>query len=435
MIGIHMSAAPSMPAGASIEIASPPQPEKSPYRQNVTSKELLGGKPVGQNNTEKAAIVIGRKLAQLATTEDLTDTWEGSVASYALMSGIKHGDSFQGGISLNHQGRDVVITHTDEPDENQKDAPICLRMGKSADVISLDDYNAQEAEKALRYLTTVPNERRGEAEIQVVQAVFEGKQVDDQVVVEVAKSHGYMTPDVILDISKGIMDKDGQPLITDEDRKTLSGEKRPDGETAPPLSPKAVEIQTILGSDIILSPEQVKDALFALEIPTDGRQLGELTDRYSTELRLLRVRREKTTFSSDDKDADKKIKQMDDREKWLQDRIESYSKVSVELKKETGSEKFDTVQLYYDLIQEGGGDATILEDFKSVIIEPTIDNITRFDESYETRCKTQRKKDAKTKAKDFARKFIQYGGVGFAGLIGIQIWRAKKKNDEGNGPQ
>lgn len=432
-----MSASPSIQASVGIEAAPAPQPERSIYRQHVTSKDLLSGGLTGQSNTEKVAVALGRKIAHSAAenNQDLKDTWEGSLASYAVMSGMKRGDTFQGGVVVNYQGIDVVVTHVDPPDENLPDSPVCLRMGKSCTVIPLDDVNAEEAQKAQRYLTTIPEEGRDSAEVQVAQALFEGREVDSQVVTEVAKNLGFITPDVILDMSRGITDKDGKALINDEDVKTLSGAKRADGETVPPLSPKAKEIQDILGSDIILSAEQVKAALFALEIPTDGRQLNELADRYAKELRVLRIRREKTTFSSDDAEAGQKIEQMDAREKWLQDRIDSYGKVSEELKAQTGSEKFDTVQLYYDLVQEGGGDETILIDFQNVIKEPTIENIAKFDESYETRCKAHRVDDAKKNTKAFAKKFFTYGGVGLTALLGIQIWRAKKKNDEVGGPQ
>lgn len=432
-----MSASPSTQASVGIEVAPAPQSEKSPYRQNVTSKDLLSGRLRGQNNTEKVAVALGRKIARNAAenSQDLKDTWEGSLASYAMMSGMQKGDAFQGGVVVNYQGVDVVVTHVDPPDEGQPDSPVCLRMGKSSSVIPLDDANAEEAQKAQRYLTTVPEDGRDNAEVQVAQALFEGREVDNQVVTEVAKSLGFITPDVILDVSRGITDKDGKPLINDEDIKTLSGAKRADGEVAPSLSPKAQEIQDILGSDIILSAEQVKAALFVLEIPTDGRQLNELAERYAKELKILRLRREKTTFSSDDAEAGQKIEQMDAREQWLQERIASYGKVSEELKAQTGSEKFDTVQLYYDLVQEGGGDETILADFQNAIREPTVENIAKFDESYETRCKIHRTDEAKKNAKAFAKKFFTYGGVGLTALLGIQIWRAKKKNDEAGGPQ
>lgn len=423
-------------APAGIEALAPQNVEKARGRENVSLKRLLTGKIESPSETEKAVIVLGRKIAKGAETKQEQDalegTWQGSVMTHAVMSQIRHGDQFQGGgISISYQGAERVITHVDPVDPNLgKDTPLCLRMGHSATVIPLDDQAVETKKEAVMHLSAVPSEGQNAPDVQLATAFFEGRQLDKPALTEVAQNLGFVTPDIILDIAQGDMkDKDGNPFLTPDDIKTLRGEQRPDGVPIPPLSQRADKMKGILGSDVMLSKDQVKQALFLLEIPTDSTQLSLLKGQYQNELKELSEY--KTSFThTGDVEGRAKLKQMNDRLQWLDETITSYKGMDEKLLEQTGSGKFDAVHIYYELIENGGGDAAILDQFKNIIVNPTIENVSKFDDSYAARCGEHATEENTRQRKAFLKKFIMGAGLGMGGLMAFQVWRASKK-DEG----
>lgn len=425
----RLAAAPELPSVRSTETQN--------TRQDMGIEQMFRGSVQAKTKQEELAISLGRKHFQeklQSPTDELfkqAPGWQDYTATYAALSQIQPGDSFQNGIPLEFQGTRYTITHVDpEPDA---DGHIRLRMGTSSACLFLDEVMADATAEGLKSIETLPPDQQTSPDVLLVKATFEGVTLNPQQLKEAAHRMGFMTTDTVTDLAAG-MTKDGKPLLTDTDVKTLRGELPPlqDGESPPTLSPKAEELQTILKGEHVLSAEQVKKVLFALEIPTDGKQLGDLTRQYQTEYKELQAQLDKFTYDgSPEKLA--KLKQMQDRLDWLKPNIKTYKKIQRELQEQTGSTQFDIVGEFYETIQEGRGDEVLLQKFTKAATNPTMENIVDFDESLATRKGEHDRKTRKEAMQKFLKKFFTYGGMGFAGLMGIQIWRATKKNEDGHG--
>jgi hypothetical protein len=302
-------------------------------------------------------------------------------------------------------------------------------MGTSSACLFLDEVVADAARDGLKSIETLPPDQQTSPDVLLAKATFEGTELTPQQLKEVAKSMGFVTTDSIVDIARG-MTRDGKPLLSEDDIKALTGEPVAEGATPPTLSPKAEELQKIFAGEQVMSEGQIKAALFALEIPTDGTQLSDLTAAYQKEYDSLKVQLDKFTHNGEAPQL-AKLKTMQDRLAWLEPTIKTYEKVQLELTNQTGSIKFDVVHDFYDVVQDGLGDQIFLEKFMKAAAEPTFENIAAFDESIAMRQDKKTAKDQKEKTILFLKKFFTYGGLGFAGLMGVQMWRAAKKNEEG----
>jgi len=464
-MSVSASAAPSpTPVGTAMTMGVGPSamemgpsqgPEVSQARKNMMPEKLFSEPIDAKSRDEGLVVTMGRKQheshKEMTLAEQLLTppSWQDSVEAYAALTQIQPGDTFKNGLVVEHEGHKYTVTSVDPVKD--ADGHTRLRIGTGNSCLILEDLIQNARQETLSQIDALPPEQQS-TETRMASAFFKGEPIDVQLTKEVAQNMGFMTPDSILEIAKNIKGPDGKLLLTPDDIKILSGQKiepttpqtpvdgaaaPADGEapveapvdTQPKLSEKAEALQKIFNGEQILDISQVKAALFALGIPTDSTQLGDVLRDSQYELERTQSDLSGFTHQGETEQLAKKHA-METRIEELKNTIAGYTKLKEGLVENTGSEAFDAVTGYYDVVQSGKGDAEFLESFVTAIQNPTVENISRFDDSYKRRCGEHIKEEYKTKRKAFLQKFFTSAGLGFGGLIAFNTWRAATKKDE-----
>ena len=267
----------------------------------------------------------------------------------------------------------------------------------------------------------------GQAEVGIV--------ADQAVTTEAARSMGFFTPDLIIDLASKIPPPNGAPLLSENDINMLKGVKTPEpaaGTTPPPtpeLSESAKKLQGIFNGEQILDATQVKDALFALGVPTDNGQL--IKAQISAEAELAQKQSDLQGFTHNGTPDQLRQKQAwEARITELQNKLKTYNELHEQLMKNTGAGDFDVVTTYYKEIENGKGDEAFRKKFESAILNPTVTNMEQYDDSYEDKCNKHTTNEQKIARKKFFQNLITQGGLGIGALFAIQLWRASKKDKE-----
>ncbi len=440
---------------AAIEMGSPTGPEVSQARKNMMPEKLFSEPIDADSRDEGLVITMGRKQheshREMTLAEQLLTppSWQDSVETYAALTQIQPGDTFKNGLVVEHEGHKYTVTSVDPV----KDANghTRLRIGSGNNCLILEDLIKTARQETLSQIDALPPEQQS-AETRMASAFFKGEPIDAQLAKEVAQNMGFMTPDSILDIAKNLKGPDGKLLLTPDDIKILSGQKiepatptppideaaaPADGEVAveapvdtqPKLSEKAEELQKIFNGELVLDVPQIKAALFALGIPTDSSQLRDILRDAQHELERTQSDLSGFTHQGETDQLAKKHA-METRIEELKKTVAGYTRLKEGLVKDTGSDAFDSVAAYYDIVQSGKGDTAFLESFVTAIQDPTVENISRFDDSYTRRCGEHMTAEDAKKRKAFLKKLVMGSTAGMGALLALNIYNAAKKKDE-----
>jgi len=464
-MSVSASAAPSpTPVGTAMTMGVGPSamemgpsqgPEVSQARKNMMPEKLFSEPIDAKSRDEGLVVTMGRKQheshKEMTLAEQLLTppSWQDSVEAYAALTQIQPGDTFKNGLVVEHEGHKYTVTSVDPVKD--ADGHTRLRIGTGNSCLILEDLVKNVRQETLSQIDALPPEQQS-AETRMASAFFKGEPIDVQLAKEVAQNMGFMTPDSILEIAKNIKGPDGKLLLTPDDIKILSGQKiepvvpqapvdgaavSTDGEavveapaeTQPKLSEKAEALQKIFNGEQILNVSQVKAALFALGIPTDSSQLRDILRDSQHELERTQSDLSGFTHQGETEQLAKKHA-METRIEELKNTIAGYTKLKEGLVENTGSDAFDSVTAYYDVVQSGKGDAEFLESFVTAIQNPTVENISRFDDSYARRCGEHMTAEDAKKRKAFLKKLVMGTTAGMGALVALNIYNAAKKKDE-----
>lgn len=409
------------------------------------TREIQAGSP---EDFVMGAIGRSKNSAVESRSREGTTPLDRKIGTYGLLLQLKDGDTFNTPLEISMGGATYYVkevhvgTATGSNGQPQQELTLHTTLSTSPDStitgtsIKLNDVIA-DTEKEL--LAAAGPVQTGEpADVAFVRQYIDyrtsGKAIEQTTLIEAAKARGMLVQDDIINIALA------QGKISENDARLLHGETfsvpGPDGSTKPAeLSETAGKLKASLQDSPVPNEKQARAAFEALEIPTSSEQMGRITTAQERELAELRVQVELLKAKGADADGLDKhaalIRGKEDRIKQLGEAIESSERLKKDMKEFTGTESWDSLGGYYQQVNEGLTSAQSTALFREATADPSADSVRVLSDELLDKHFAHLDKVAKDRKKALLRKIAVNGGMGFAGINALLLWKAARRKEEG----
>jgi len=257
-----------------------------------------------------------------------------------------------------------------------------------------------------------------------------GEVADQGVVVEAARSMGFLMREDIIKLASELEDPETlKPYISPEDALRIIDPSTPDAE-GKPLSPFAKELMDKLGAHPIVGHEQASSVLFSLGIITNSEQMAQKRGLLIERQKHLELIKDKSFAGETSDQFEKRVAQ---NQKEYDDTIRQLEEIE-QISKTTHGGSWNLLKGYEEMVAEGEISLEKKDDILKKTFDPrhvpSEDQLQEIDKEYQKWLQETNKEERKRKRKEFLKSLVMKVGLGFGGLIAFNTWRAATKKDE-----